>query len=234
MARTVTRQQLRGWVRSKGDWPDTNFITDTEINEEVQAGIAYLHRLIANARGYEYFRTTANLATTAGADTTTLPADFYDLLGLWWDQGSGVKMPIRRYAPVEGEDQIQGEGWAGSLASDNVRYSLVLGAIRWVPTPAAVHTVKCEYIQAPIVFTADNGAGGTWDGYGGFEEFPVWYAVATFLQKEESDASVALARMSDIKQSILSTAARDHVEPMRAQDVRGWPIGRRMMPTRWR
>lgn len=234
MARTVTRLQLRTWVRSKGDWPDTNFVTDTEINEELNAGIAYLHRLIANARGYEYFRTSTNLATVAGTDTVALPADFYDVLALWWDQGSGIKVPIRRYMPVEGEDQITGEGWTGSLASDNVRYSLVKDAFRFVPTPAAIHTVKCEYIQAPLVFSADTGAGGTWDGYGGFEEFPVWYAVATFLQKEESDASVALARMADVRQSILATAARDHAEPIRAQDVRGWPVGRRMMPSRWR
>jgi len=234
MARTVTRAQLRGWVRSKGDWPDANFVTDTEINEELDAGIASLYRLIVQARGYEYFRTATNLSTTASVDTIPLPADFYELLALWWDQGSGIKVPIRRYMPVEGEDYAQGEGWLGSLAADNVRYSLVDGAFRFVPTPTAVHTIKCEYVKAPARFSADSGAGGTWDGYAGFEEYPVWYVVATFLQKEESDATVALARLEQIKRDIISTATRDHSEPMRAQDVRGWPIGRRMMPSRWR
>lgn len=231
MARTVTLTQLRGWARSKGDWPDTNFVTDQELTDELNAGIASLYRLIAAAKGYEYFRTATNLVTVAGTDTVALPADFYDLLGLWWDQGNGIKAPIRRYMPAEAEDQIQNEGWTGSLMSDNVRYSLAGATIRFVPTPQAVHTVKCEYIIAPVRLV--NG-GDTWDGYAGFEEYPVWYTVATFLQKEESDASVALARMTAIERDIQSTLSRDHSEPVRAQDLKGWPMGRRMNPARWR
>lgn len=231
MARTVTLTQLRGWVRSKGDWPDANFVTDTELTDEINAGIASLHRLIAAAKGYEYFRTTVPLATDPGIDVVNLPVDFYELLGLWWDQGNGIKVPIRRYMPNEGENQIQGEGWAGTLMSDNVRYSIALATLRFVPTPQAIHSLKLEYIVAPVRLV---GGGDSWDGYAGFEEYPVWYTVATFLQKEESDPSVALARMSAIERDIMSTVTRDRAEPVRAQDLRGWPMGRRMNPARWR
>lgn len=231
MARTVTLTQLRGWVRSKGDWPDVNFVTDQEITDEINAGIASLHRLIAASKGYEYFRTATTLVTVANVDTVNQPTDFYELLSLWWDQGNGIKAPIRRYMPAEAEDQIQGEGWSGSLMSDNVRYSIALGTFRFVPTPTAVYNLKLEYIKGPTLLAA---GGDTWDGYAGFEEYPVWYAVSTFLQKEESDASVALARMAGIERDIMTTLARDHSEPVRAQDLKGWPLGRRMFPARWR
>lgn len=229
MARTVTQLQLRTWVRSKGDWPDVNFVTNAEINDELNAGIASLYRLLAAAKGQEYFRATTNLSTANGVDTVAYPATFFELINLWWDPGGGHKIRIPRLTPSETEDQITGQGWIGDQLGINVRYSLTLGGFLFVPTPLAIYTVKCDYIAAPVRLAAD---GDTFDGYGGFEEYPVWYAVSTFLQKEESDPSVALARMAQIKADIIATAARDHSEPMRAQDVRGWPMSRGL--ARWR
>lgn len=230
MARTVTLTQLIGWVRSKGDWPSaSSFITDPEITDEINAGIAALHRMLATVHGYEYFRATSTPSTSAGVETVNLPADFFKLLGLWWNDGSGKLQPIRRYMPAEGEDQITGEGWNACFGG--VSYSLVGSTIRFVPTPAAVHALKVEYVAAPVRLSA---GGDTWDGYAGFEEYPVWYAVATFREKEDSDASVALARMQATESSIKAAGQRDQNEPKRQQDLRGWPSTMRRSRPGWR
>jgi hypothetical protein len=223
MARTVTAAQLVGWVRSKGDWPSaSSFITDTEILDELNAGIASLHRILASVHGYEYFRTTSTPSTSTNVETVSLPADFYKLLGLWWNDGSGRFRPIRRYMPGEAEDQLVGEGWVSFLGG--VSYSLVGASLRFVPTPQGVHALKLEYAAAPVRLV---GAEDTWDGYAGFEEYPVWYAVATFKEKEDLDSTVALTRMKAIEADIRATAVRDQNEPKRQQDLKGWPYSMR-------
>jgi hypothetical protein len=219
MARTVTTAQLVGWVRSKGEWPsESSWLVDTEIIDELNAGIASLHQILASVHGYEYFRTASALATSINVETVSLPADFYKLLGLWWNNGSGVLQPIRRYMPSEGEMQLASEGWSSVFG--NVTYSLVGASLRFVPTPQAVHALKIEYAAAPVRLV---GANDTWDGYAGFEEYPVWYAVATFKDKGDLDPSSAIGRMKMIEAGIRSTAARDQNEPKRQQDLKGWP-----------
>lgn len=234
MARTVNAAQLISWVRSKGDWPSASgsagdFIKDAEILEELNAGIASLHRILASVHGYEYFRAATTLATAVNVETVSLPADFYKLLGLWWNDGSGILQPIRRYMPAEAENQRTGEGWAACFGG--VYYSLVGGSLRFVPTPQSIYSLKCEYAAAPTRLIGD---GDTWDGYAGFEEYPVWYAVATFREKEESDASVAIGRMKMVEQDIRASAVRDQNEPKRAQDIKGWPSSRRPHRPGWR
>jgi hypothetical protein len=219
MARTVTAAQLVGWVRSKGEWPSaSSWLTDTEILDELNAGIASLHRILASVHGYEYFRTTSTPSTSVNVETVSVPADFYKLLGLWWNDGSGRMKKIQRYMPAEAEDQITLEGWVSFLGG--VSYSLVGSTIRFVPTPQAVHALKLEYAAAPVRLVS---ASDTWDGYAGFEEYPVWYAVATFKDKEDLDPSSALARMKAVEADIRATSVRDQNEPKRAQDLRGWP-----------
>lgn len=234
MARTVTAAQLVSWVRSKGDWPSAqgsagDFLTDQEILEELNAGIASLYRILASVHGYEYFRTTSTPSTSVNTETVPLPADFYKLLGLWWNDGSGVLKPIRRYMPAEGEYQVANEGWASLFGG--VSYSLVGSSIRFVPTPQAVHVLKLEYAAAPVRLVLDVD---TWDGYAGFEEYPVWYAVATFKDKEDLDPGTAISRMKMIEADIRASAVRDQNEPKRAQDLRGWPATSRRGPgSRW-
>jgi hypothetical protein len=233
MARTVNAAQLISWVRSKGDWPSAqgtagDFIKDAEILEELNAGIASLHRILASVHGYEYFRAAATLATAVNVETVSLPADFYKLLGLWWNDGSGMLQPIRRYMSSESENQRTSEGWAACFG--DVSYSLVGASLRFVPTPQGIHSLKCEYAAAPVRLVGDLD---TWDGYAGFEEYPVWYAVATFREKGDEDASTPFGRMKQIEADIRATASRDQNEPKRAQDLKGWPIGRRYRPG-WR
>lgn len=230
MARTVTAAQLVGWVRAKGDWPSaSSFITDTEILDELNAGIASLHRILASIHGYEYFRAASTLSTAIGVETVSLPATFYKLLGLWWNDGSGKMQPIRRYMPAEAEDQISGEGWNACFGG--VSYALIAGSLRFVPTPQAVYSLKIEYAAAPVrLALADD----TWDGYAGFEEYPVWYAVATFKEKEDNDSQVAMMRMKAIEADIRATSIRDQNEPKRAQDLKGWPSTMRRARPGWR
>ena len=231
MARTVTLTQLIGWVRSKGDWPSgaASFVSDAEITDEINAGIAYLHRLLVSVHGYEYFRTSSTPSTSINVETVNLPADFYKLLGLWWNNGSGRLQPIHRYMPAEGEDQITGEGWQSVFG--HVSYSLVGSTIRFVPTPQAVHLLKLEYAAAPARLV---NPGDTWEGYAGFEEFPVWHAVATFKDKEDLDPGTALARMKFVEDSIRASATRDQNEPKRQQDLKGWPATARRARPGWR
>jgi len=223
VALTVTFQQLQDWAKQRAHMENGGPLSDQEWKDLVNVGIRGLYRILTQAFGSDYFGTSVIIPTVANQETVNVPADFFKLVSLWWDDGTGVKKRILRATEADLENQLLGQGWGiwlgRTVADVGVKYSLRAGAIRLVPTPTTVYQLRLNYIKAPVTLSAP---GETLDGYGGFEEYVWRSAAADALAKEESDASYELRRMAEIEAEIKETAERDQSEPMTIQSVTGW------------
>jgi hypothetical protein len=217
MALTVTFLLLRTWAQQRAHMENGGPLSTQEWKDLTNASIRKLYRILTQAFGSDYFGSTTNLTTTANVDTVNVPGDFFKLVSLWWDDGSGSKKRIGRASESDLENQLVGQGWA--FGGTDVKHALRAGAIRFVPTPTAAYAVKCNYVKAPTTLVND---GDTLDGYGGFEEFIPWETAASALAKEESDASFCIKMRDEILQDIKETAERDQSEPLVIQSVTDW------------
>lgn len=221
MALTVTFQQLIDWSQQRAHMENgAGPLSVQEWKDLVNASVRKLRRTLAQAFGDEYFAVISSLVTVANVETINLPADFYKLLSLWWDDGSGVRKRIRRATEQDLENTLRGTGWGpwqGLLRREcGVRYAVRASTIRFVPVPTAVYQVRANYVQAPTILVNPVD---TLDGYAGFEEFIPWETAAAALAKEESDASFQLRMRDEIVREIKEVAERDQSEPGKIQEL---------------
>jgi hypothetical protein len=175
LALTVRLDEMRAKAKERAHMENGGPLTDAEWNDRINSGIRRLYRLLAQVFGSEYFKKSSSPTTTANVKTVNLPSDFFKLVSLWWDSGSGVAPHrMRRATEEEMERQIAGQGWGAwgwrSSEEDWPKYALRAGTIEFIPTPDNVYTLTLNYIAAPTKLVADDN---TFDGYGGFEELPI-------------------------------------------------------------
>lgn len=223
MALTVSLLDLRTWAKQRAHMENGGPLDDTEWNDLINAGVRKLHRALTQAFGPQYFKTSATLTTTASVKTVAVPGDFYKLVSLWWDDGSGTMKRIRRATEEDIERELIGQGWGlwlGRTVDDvGIMFAIRAASLEFIPTPLAAHTLKLNYIPAPARLNADID---TLDGYGGYEEFVAWDATAAALAKEEGDPSFAMHERDMILADVVANAERDQSEPGRIQDTVGW------------
>jgi hypothetical protein len=213
MARTRQLTDLIADVRYRAD---NKASTDAEITEVLNQSIADLYDQLCKAFGDEYFETESTLTTTANVDTIALPATFYKLTGVYWLISGGQYARISKYDPTNGQQYMPSSGWT---FDGDIRYRLRAGTIRFTPMPLASQTVKLTFIPcaARLVNPTDP-----FDGYNGFEEYPIVDAAIKLLEREGNtdDAQLLIMRKQAIVARILDMADRDQNEPSKIQDTR--------------
>jgi hypothetical protein len=217
MARTRTITNLVADVRFRAD---NQAATDAEITELINQSITGLYDLLTNAFGDEYFEIETSLSTVAGNDSISLAGvtDFYKITGVWWLISGGQYARISQYQPANSQTIIPSSGWNYDA---NIYYRLRANALRFVPTPLGVHTVKLKYVPWAVRLNAPPAA-DTFDGYNGWEEYPVVDAAIKLLEREGNtdDAQLLMARKQELLRRIQEMADRDLSEPSRIQDTR--------------
>ena len=211
--RTRTLTNLIADVRFRAD---NQAATDSDITELLNQSIADLYDQLCSAFGDEYFEVqNDSLVTTPGSPLVALPADFYKLTGVWWLISGSQYARIRKYSPAESEQIIPSAGWN---YDGNVWYRLRVGNIRFVPTPLAAHTLRLKYVPTSVRLV---NPGDTFDGYNGFEEWPIVDASIKLLEREGNtdDTQLLMQRKATMTQRIMDMADRDEAEPSRVQDT---------------
>jgi hypothetical protein len=225
VALTITLLEMRTRAKRRAHMENGGPVDDDEWDDLLNSHVRELHRLLTQAFGAEYFKTSATLSTTANVKTVDLPADFNKLISLWWNDGSGVPKRMRRATEEEMERQLIGGGWspwARGMRSDEddwPRYAVRAGKIEFIPTPTAVYSLILNYAPPAVELVDDDD---TLDGYNGYEQYPIWMAAADAIAKEEGDASYQLSMANRIAADIVTTAERDQSEPLTIQDTTGW------------
>lgn len=197
MARTRTLLQMRTDVRELADMPNSSFISDPNLNEYINRGIAKLYGKLVGARGQDYYEKSATFVTVGGQQSypmsswTPATTDFFQLLQVEITDGTfkRVLQPFMR--------------------KEHAKYSEY--------TVPAGYTITIYYVPAATRLVADNDA---FDGINGWEEYVIRDATIELLNKEESDVSIHQNRLTQIEREIEGLAAdRDAGWPERITNV---------------
>lgn len=190
MARSVTLQSIANRARVHADLRQSSFINDTEMLAILNETYAELYdELVAS---YEnYYSTTSTVSIVAGTADYALPADFYKLISVDFQTGSGEYVTLQPF--MEGE---RNESPSSSL-----------------PTG----TVRLRYVPAPTTFAALSES---IDGVAGWDRLLSLLVAIDMLDAEESDTTALHKKYSRTLERIRGMAApRDAGFPARIVDV---------------
>ena len=181
---------------------NSTFCTDTEIEEYIEQSMGALEDLVIESSGAQLYQDqTATQVTAAGTadyipiDGSQNPYNIYRILGvdvLW----GGYWRPVKMYEQADFLSEEETSGWNDwSEVSYNTTIGTSNGPIvatasnhrifHFLPTPQAVHSWRVRYIPYPGDWST-LGAGNTFQGYTGWDEWIVCDAAAKCLEKEES------------------------------------------------
>lgn len=232
--------QMRAKVVSEGDFPPptaTSTPSLGDLNLRINEGLVEVHRKIVAAGGDTVYEKEWSFQTGIGSSGTgqtdyQLPADFYQLKQVrvlvngsdWRDLGLYTSSEESYYLSAT-------PGWSGEA----FKYRLIgkraadgsdTGTLRLVPPPAFQQTVRVSYIFGPPVLVNDTDQV---DGFAGYEEFAIQYAIASFSRKieEYEKAQLASGEMARLSADLLADARkRDADRPPRVQMTREQWAGR--------
>jgi len=216
---TTTLAQLITRVRQRADMVGSAFVSDAEIIDYVNVGMAEIHDLLVDK--YEDYYVSTTTYTLPGGNPGTLPATFYKALGVDLDAG-GVSYRMRRYTFQE-RNMYNSPSVAAARIADT-RYSIQGNQIKFIPSPTTSGTATLHYVpeaqrfssgstSATIVSLAPAIANG-------YEEYVVVDAAIKCLMKEESDIQTHMIYKEQLRKRLESAAGnRDAGEHSRISDV---------------
>lgn len=205
---TVTLATLRTRVRQQADQESSTFISDSELNSYINNSAAELHGLLCTL--YEDYYLTSSTFTLTSSNTYSVPAAFFKLRGLdYSNAGSWITVPRFSF-----EERNR---WAERYSRGDLEvwraYRLMQGSICILPEDDYAGTYRLWYL---LNYTAMTGDSDTLSDLMGWDEYVVVDAAIKCLQKEESDASLLMARKDGLRRRIESEAAnRDASGPER-------------------
>lgn len=192
-----TLAQIRLEAQRRADMENSEFLSTTEWNDNINSSCEELYDLLIQKYGDDYFVASPQTITTDGVNNLfSLPSDFYKLIAvdqLLSAQGSAYH-PVERFNVGD-----RGEGFCQ-------------GAV-----PPAGKIVRLTYIPRFTELVNDTD---TADGISGWLEYVIVDAAMKALVKEESDTSALEVRKDKLTQRIESAAEnRDAGNPQTVVDV---------------
>lgn len=223
MSNQATLEDLRDRAKVRADMVSSSFVSDATWNEWINEEGSELHDLLVSKFGDDYYLDDFTIHLVTGQRDYDLPTNFLKVRGVDYALG-GEPCSLRRF---EFEER-NARAFTGTVlpgGRTTMRYRVIGGQIRFIPTPAAQVAVTLWYIPQYRKLLHDNQpvsdrlAQG-WDSY------MVIGAAMRALQKEESDVGVLAAEKANIIQRIeFAASSRDATEPHRIVDVGQYVVG---------
>ena len=218
----IKEMDLVARVRQRADMEDNYFVSDIEVRDYINSGIAELHDLLIQTYGQDYYVSSSTFNTVAGQDSysiaTSIGANFYKLRGVDAQVG-GTWFTLSPFNFNERNLNQDRNNWS---LLQNTKYRLVGENIVFTPQPDAIHAVKVWFIPTAQQFSSTTPATSTttFDDINGYAEYVVLDAAMKCLQKEESDVSILYAQKKDMKRRIEEAANnRDAGSPLSVSDI---------------
>jgi len=208
----LTLAQIRTQARQRADMEGSQFVTDSELTNYVNASAAELYDLLVS-RFEDYYIDDTVLTVANGADTLTLPTDFYKLKGVDWAVGDGTYETVRSFQFVQRNETF--DPGLGTLP--RMRYRVLGSTLKFSPIEYAAGTYRLWYIPR---FTALVDDTDTFDGINGWTEYVVVDCAIKMLNKEESDSRAFVEQKQKLLDRIEAMAVgRDSGEPQTIIDM---------------
>lgn len=214
--RSRTLTDMIADVRQRTNMETSTFVSDAEITELLNVGLAELWARLCMNGGQPFYQARTTLSVTAGQPLYTLPVDFLSLQSVMgtingWTGRLESFMPAQRAGLVN-----SGNGPWGQFTS--TRYRIQGNAIEFLP---ATETFTATLLYTPTCPRLVNGS-DTFDGFDGYEVAAIYGACASVQQKEDTDMTFYAGERDRIYRLIdTMAAARDMSSPERVNDVRG-------------
>lgn len=187
MARTRTLLQMRTSVRQRADMANTTFVTDAEINEYINQGIAEFWDELYQKRGDLLYSTTT-FTTASGTESYALPATCFEVLKATIEVQNATQ-DLQHYELSQREVFQPYASFRGVP----IVFRAVGGNVSLLPIANGAYSGTIYYVTTAPSLTSDND---TFDGIDGWEDFAIWKAVFECLAKEGTDTTAAEKRMA--------------------------------------
>lgn len=161
MPKAVTKVNLRSWIRQRLEMENDDSVTDSELDDLIDEGLAALHQLLLH-NDDSYAEAQVDITTT-GAQDYDVPTDWYDTVSIEWVKGTQDRRELIR-TNLKQRHRCAVEGDTG----DPVSYRIILsntapgGSIRFIPTPPSGQTLRHYYITQPPEFNDDADTYYSW------------------------------------------------------------------------
>lgn len=196
---------------------ETDRFPKAEVVRYLNQGGAAFQDIVMDVRGREFLRkpTPQTITTTAGTTNYALSFDFYALISV---RRAGVGGEMLDAFSVMAEADLREPN---AIATYPECYELRRGSIELLPAHNAGTSIVIDYVP---VFTDLVADADTFEGYDGWEDYPVDYAACRMLTKDEE-----LSMKQSILQDMAATEARmralapkrDIFRARRPRDIRG-------------
>lgn len=197
------------------------FLTDTEVSEYVNRGIADIWDDLVQAMGVEWFSKLGSVAVTSGTSSYALESDFGYLIHPWITV-NGQTHDIDKWDLPE-------EPFLRNITQDiaNVKYRVTgstvstsaAATVELLPVPRQSFTFNYRYVFAPPVLS--YGGGDTFSAHPAAIEYAELIAAIKVATKEQIDFTGLMADAQRVKKRLrVMASARDHGRPMKIHDTR--------------
>jgi len=204
---SITLQELRSQSRDRADMKHSQFVTDSELNDYINASIAELHDILIQAYGEEYSVKSSTFTTSGSAESYALSTiiadnDFYKLKGIDAQLNGNLWTTLYPFNFNE-RNKYQTTGQFSYLGVTSLRYRIVGSNVNFTPTPDNGTAMRIWYSPVATKLTQDTDQ---LDDLNQYAEYVVVDAAIKMLQKEESDVSVLFAQKQALKRRIEEAA----------------------------
>jgi hypothetical protein len=214
----ITKAQIRGGYESSGR------MTSAKWLDWLESGLAELHDLLISKYGEDYVTARATSTFTINQDYIAIPALALKVLGLDVQVG-GEWVATERFQLAE-RNLFQSTASALAAGSPYVRHRIEGDQILLQPTPKSADSYRLIYVKrAPklaLTGGADepNGIYNVIDGYNGWEELAVLYALLR-AKRSQDEPTDGIEREIDRLQKRVEWAAdgRNAGQPMSIADL---------------
>lgn len=203
MAKTLLT--MRTEARRLADMENSTFVSDAELDIWINEGISDLYDKLISVQGQEYYRAEVSVALVPGTAVYTVTG-LYKVLQV--EVPGTVTDEPEILEPYHLRNRHAGTGTSWSSHHKNRRYRLFgevasdgtyTQRIRFRPTPD--RSENATLVGIPPAPTLSSGS-DVWDGFNGWETYPILFTAIRALDKEESDSSAFRADLARLEQRI--------------------------------
>jgi hypothetical protein len=204
----VTVAELKTRVRTEADIETADeansVVTDAELESFLTQGLRSLVDIILRTKGRERLYVSVSL----GPSSWVLPEDFYRAVAVDFADGSSAEKFAFRNRSL------------GDLIA-TPRWRVLEGELAWRGTPPTA-AVTLWYVPVPEALAED----GSFDGFSGWDEYVVQYAVRKCRVKQEESTAEATSAMMAEEARIRTAASGLGQEPETIVDLTSQPDAR--------
>lgn len=217
----LTLGQIRTSAQQRANMENSNFLTTSEWNFNINQSYYELYDLLVQKYGDDYYVNEPPYAFSTDGQTYLypLPNNFYKLLGVDLSLSPSSQdswVTIRPFMFAD-RNRYAVPNFQSFYGLTNLRYRIQANFLWLTPIPAAGQNMRIWYIPRMVELVSDSD---TADGVSGWDEYIIVDAAIKALVKEESDPTALLQAKLGLIQRIESAAEnRDAANPQVISDT---------------